>query len=181
MRRALFALLALLLLPPVGFGAGDVDLQAPEPVLQAEMLERVTRFVDWPAESESSPTFVIAVLGDDDVARELRNLARTRNFRGKKTEIRTVGSVREAVGSHVLWVASRDAKAIGRLVAEADLRGVLTAGNGEGLAAEGLVLDFFRSGDRVRIEVNERMARRQSLRLAAKLLGLAKLVEGGPA
>lgn len=159
--------------------AGDVDLTAPAPVLQAEMLERVTRFVEWPAEGESASTFVIAVLDDDDVARELRALAKVRRFRGKTTEVRTVSSPREAEGSHVLWIGSRDRRTILRLLGEADLRGTLTAGDGEGLAQQGIVLDFFRAGDRLRIEINEAAAKRQSLRLAAKLLGLARLVDGG--
>jgi hypothetical protein len=176
------AFLAVLLLgaPGAVSAAGDVDFTVPAAVLQAEMLERVTRFVDWPAESESSPAFVIAVLADDDVARELRSLAKTRRFRGKPTEIRSVSAPKAAAGAQVLWIGAVDRKAIPRLLAEAELHGVLTAGDGEGLARQGLVLDFYRAGDRLRFEINEAAARRQALRLPAKLLGLARLVEDAP-
>ena len=59
------------------------------------------------------------------------------------------------------------------------LRGlpVLTVGESEGFAAQGGCVNFYIEANKIRFEVNLQAAKQQHLRISAKLLALARIVQ----
>jgi hypothetical protein len=57
---------------------------------------------------------------------------------------------------------------------------VLTVGEAEGFLSGGGAIEFVREGNRVRFDINVETARRAGLNISARLLQVARHVEGKP-
>ena len=93
--------------------------------VKAAFLYRFASYVEWPADAPAGP-FVIAVAGDEQVARQLDALVRRMSVRGQPVQVRRVSRSSDLVGVHILYVgpgpmtrtrALRDAAAARRAAA----------------------------------------------------------------
>ena len=89
---------------------------------------------------------------------------------------RRIGAVRETGGCQAVFVAPGQRAAVPELLAVLESRPVLTIGDGEGMAAAGLMLNFLVEEQKVRFEANLAPVRRAGLTISSRLLGLAKTV-----
>ena len=102
MRGALRRLLgfAMALLLPIAAPAQ----QAQEHEIKAAFLYKFPAFVEWPSKPGPGVPFVIAVVGAEDVAEELRRLTRGRTHEGRAIEVREPGDAQALNGAHMVFV-----------------------------------------------------------------------------
>jgi hypothetical protein len=86
----------------------------------------------------------------------------------------------DAKGSQILYVAASESEKIGVVLAAVDSTAVLTVSDAPGFAEHGGMVGFATEGTRVRFEVNRNLAEKNGLKLSAKLLSLARLVDDAP-
>ena len=84
--------------------------------------------------------------------------------------------MREAGECQAVFVTQAQRAALPELLAALNGQPVLTIGDGEGMAAAGLMLNFLVEEQKVRFEANLAPARRAGLTISSRLLGLAKTV-----
>jgi hypothetical protein len=136
-------------------------------------------FTEWPASKQSSAPgkFVIAVLGDPEFAGLVTEAAAGRVVSGRSVIVRSVDAPESALDAHVVFIAGSQARRLPAVLRTITGAGVLTVGDTEGFARDGVAINLYELDNRVRIEVNSTAAARAGLRLNANLMRLARLVE----
>lgn len=150
-----------------------------ESAVKAAFLYKFGAFVDWPAGTFERPDapFVIGVAGDDAVAADLEQLVTGRNLDGRPVVLRRVSpDAGTFAGVHVLFVGRRSTRLHELLAAAAGP--VLTVTDQDAGLPLGSVINFSSEGGRMRFSVSLSGAEARALRLSARLLVVARDVEG---
>lgn len=193
-------MLACLLL--VAQGAAAQDLQEPLRTgsaahVEAAYLVNFLRFTEWPAPApggEGDPV-VIAVVGSERAVEVIAEVAaaagpvagrpvlvrdvdfRSRRGAGAAAQRRAIQELRN---SHLVFVDESAAREAGPVVEELLGWPVLTASNTEGFLDEGGMLELLPVGRNIVFAANTDAIRRSGVVLSAKVLKLARHVEGTP-
>jgi hypothetical protein len=147
-----------------------------EAALKAEFVERFTRFIDWPRDVlPASAPFRLCVTGNSPVAGALAHLARTRRFKRHVTAYQQLVALDGVTGCHLLFIAGSERRRLEHILARTQGRPVLTIGDTDGYAARGVIINLYRTEDRLRFEINVAAALESGLRFRSKLLKLARL------
>lgn len=140
-------------------------------------------YISWPKESfaaENSP-FVMAVLGKVSSAHEKLQapyLEGKKRIQGRTVEIRKYDSPEEVAGSHMLLVAeSYSQKLTSRALEVVEGKSVLTIGETDSFAKTGGVLSIVKSGDSSLLELSQRAAAKQRLKVDVRLVNVSVLVD----
>ena len=72
---------------------------------------------------------------------------------------------------------ARPAASLPRILSHTDSKPILTIGDTNGYAAAGVLINFYTSGETVRFEMNESAIERSGLKVSARLLKLARIVD----
>jgi hypothetical protein len=181
-RRRVFAGLLLLALTLAGTSyhvAGAGSNRADSREVKAVFLINFLSFAEWPPTKLGAPSgkFTIAVLGDPSFAALVESAAAGRVVSGRTITVHAIDTAEQAVTAHLLFIAPSQARrlpAVLRAVADAT---VLTVGDTDGFARDGVAINLYTFDNRVRIEVNSTAAARAGVKLSANLMRLARIVE----
>lgn len=157
--------------------AGAVSVcaeQAPEYEVKAEFLERFTRFIDWP--SDPPGRFVIGVIGRNPFNGFIERIASERRIKGRLVDVRYVSDVAQLDACQLVFIAASERAQLPRILARTASKPILTVADSDGFANAGVMINFYKTGDTVRFEVNESAVERSGLKVSSKLLKLARLV-----
>jgi len=148
-----------------------------ESLVKAAFLHKFASFVEWPEGTFSSPSapLRIGVLGDPQVWRELRDLARDRDRDGRPVVVTALNPGDPLTGHHILYLRASSPARITELLAHVP-DGVLTVADSDGAHPRGSVLSFSIDEGRVRFGASLEAAARQKLRLSPRLLSIARSV-----
>lgn len=149
-----------------------------ESEVKAALLVKVTQFVDWPASafSDSTGPLRIAILEPDPFGAKFDESLRGVTVAGRSIRLTRCRTVAEAEGCHVLFVGSAAEGVLAPLLRQLEGKPVLTAGDGAGLAREGVMINFYKDEGKVRLELNVAAARKAGLRISAKLVQVSRVV-----
>ncbi|MBI3839855.1 MAG: YfiR family protein [Planctomycetia bacterium] len=149
--------------------------------LKALFLYNFGGYVEWPAAafSTSQDPFVIGVLGSAPVDETLKEISASRKIGGRKIVVRRFSSVDGIETCHILFIA-RDVAPQQQLAAINRFQNyhVLIVGESPGFAERGGSVNFFVEANKIRFEINIDTAKQHQLKISAKLLSLAKIVQG---
>lgn len=152
--------------------------EAQEHEVKAAFLYKFPAFVEWPSKPGPGAPFIIAVVGAEDVAEELRRLTRGRTHEGRSIEVREPDDAQALNGAHMVFVG-RGAAAKLPLIARS-LAGtpVLLVTESPGALDQGGMINFVLSDARMRFDVALDTAEASRLRVSARLLAVARTVRG---
>ncbi len=177
LRLGLIALVLALLVPRL-FGAEEPHA-ADSRRVKALFVVNFLSFAGWPA-SKLGPAparLVIAVIGDPGFATLIGDAAAGRDVAGRKVVVKAVAAPEDALDAHLVFIASSQARNVPALVRALAGAELLTVGDTDGFAREGVAINLYTFDNRVRIEVNGTAAARAGVRLSANLMRLARIVE----
>lgn len=150
------------------------------PTLEAQFLERFTRFIEWPANStvaDPSTPFIIGVFGHDEVMVALGRIAATSSIKGKTVELRTIEMPRQALACNIVFVGSPNKERFKEIVSVVAGRPILVVSDSRGFARRGSMINFITDGEFIRFEVNPEAAEANGLRFAPELLALGQVID----
>jgi hypothetical protein len=192
-RRALGALaLGAGLLAAVPRAGAQESAPSLEAQVEAAFLVNFVRYTDWPPEVARAPgePYVITVVGADALADSLERLAQVvAPVRGRRIEVRRLAfpqgadaQVRAGISerlrrSHLVFVRDTE-EPVEQILGDLSGQPVLTVSDRDGFAAVGGMLGLHREGGRIGFEANPAAIRNARLVVSAKVLKLARLVEG---
>jgi hypothetical protein len=155
---------------------------APEPLLEAEYIDRISRLVDWPdgAFPADATPFAICLVGDDPFGEYLVKMARERKIQGRPITLTHISDLSRVSACHLLFIGHSEDKRLDKILAQTSGRPILTIGDTTGFADRGVLVNFYREGDHVRFEINVGAADKSRLRISSKILRLARLVGKKP-
>jgi hypothetical protein len=171
----------VLLLASLGVAAGACLAQPSGPYavesVKAAFLYRFLEYVEWPEAARNDAPLTIAVLGDEQLAAELRQNVRGRMAHGREIRVRSITSLQEGLDAQVVFVSSRWKKRLSGLMGAHQQDPVLIVTEGEGALERGAVINFLVVDGNVRFEVSLPAAERRGLKLSSRLLAVALRVE----
>jgi hypothetical protein len=147
--------------------------------VKAAFLYNFAKFVEWPPQSFQAPSvpFVIGVVGKNPFGNALVEAVAGKTLAGQPFQVREVTDPQQAADCQILFVSASERKHLKPLLDAIENCGVLTVGETENFAAEGGIINFKIEGGSIRFQINLAAARKQQLRISAKLLSLAEIVE----
>ncbi len=151
--------------------------------VKAAFLYNFARFIEWPetAFDDKTAPLVFCILDPGPFGDAFETI-RDKTVRGRPVAVRPFDPERKAEPCHVVFINTKDGDAARRLLSEVFSRkGVLTAGETQGFARQGGVINFFITEEnKIRFEINIAAARRAGLKISSKLLKLAEIVSDAP-
>lgn len=145
--------------------------------VQALYLFQFAKNIGWPA-VDADKDFVVAVLGDDEVAAELRSIADNKKVGNRKVEVREVASLQNTKGADILFVSSSKKSQLASAASSASRRKMLLVSGGSGECANGASISFMKTHEgKLGFEISERNIRKSGLSVTPKLLNLGKVVD----
>jgi hypothetical protein len=174
--------LAMLLAVPVpgenGHAAERVVPAPAEYQVKAAFVYNFIKFVEWPSgERLTGDTFRVCLLGQAPAAMSFDDL-NGQEVLGRRLSVTLLKSPQEARSCQVLFVAASHSARLTEVLDTVSGIPVLTIGDTEGYAKQGVMINMFLENKRVRFEINTETARSAGLRISTKLLKLASKVYG---
>ncbi|WP_167784871.1 YfiR family protein [Ramlibacter rhizophilus] len=178
----LLRIAAGLLVLALGLGSGGAQAQDAGPTresaVKAAFLYRFTGFVDWPVGAlGAGQPLVIGVLDDESVAADLEHMVQGRKVQDRPVVVWRVPSAARARDAHVLYVGRRNPARLRETLAALPPGPLLVVTDQDEAHPPGAALNFVQDDGRLRFTASPRAAEARSLRLAARLLNVAKAVE----
>jgi hypothetical protein len=135
------------------------------------------RLVDWPAPASGNATpLPLCVLGESPIVGPLESLAVT-PVKGRRLVVRRLATVSDARDCEVLFISERATTDLDGLV-RTITGSVLTVSEIDTDERVGSVINFIVEDDRVGFDVNVQAAARAQLSISARLLSVARSVDG---
>lgn len=170
-RAALTALAGLAAAAPPAAGAEE---RPSEYAVKAAFLRSAARLVDWPPERRAR--LEVCVVGADPFGPALDAIA---GPAGETTiEVRRLEEPRDARACAVVFLGRSEGARLKAALAALEGSGALTVGDTDGFAEQGVILNFYLDGSKVRFEVNVDAARRAGVSLQPRLVSLGRVVRG---
>jgi len=147
--------------------------------VKAVFLVNFLSFTEWPATKlgQAPARLVIAVLGDPSFGAVVEKAAAGHTVNGRPIAVQIVESPEQAMGAHLVFIASSQTRRLPAVLRTLANATVLTVSDTDGFAQEGVAINLYTFDNRVRIEVNSTAAARAGVRLSANLMRLARVVE----
>jgi hypothetical protein len=151
-----------------------------EYVMKAVFFEKITRFVEWPEESnmnDHSKPFVIKVFGENPFGDILENIYSYQTINNKKVTIEYINSVKEISGAHLLFIGESQKDNINEIIDYVKNKPVLTFGETRGFAKNGVHVNFYLNNNKIALEINETQVKKSGLYMSFRLLNQARIVD----
>jgi hypothetical protein len=177
-RTLRFAAAATLLLAAVA-ETGAAPLSEYE--VKAAFIYNFAKLVEWPAGAIApGAPFRLCLLGEDPFG-PARDVFNGRAVDGHAIEVRQAAASAELKGCQIVFVPASQARGLRAVLDSLRDSPVLTVGDFDGFAQQGVIVNFYRAGENVRFEVNVDAAKRAHLVVSSRLLNLAKIVHDAEA
>jgi hypothetical protein len=158
--------------------AADSSANRLERSVKAAFLYKFVGYVEWPEGSLPRPDTPVAigVIGAEDIAAELQQLAAARGPGDRPVIVRRLKEGDSSQGLHILFIGTTERGRLGALIRAAQQRPVLIITETEGALALGSAINFVLVDGRVRFEVALDAAERNSIKLSSRMLAVAQTV-----
>lgn len=134
------------------------------------------KYIEWP-ENKSQGDFVLGVLGDSPVVKELEKLAATKKAKGRTIVIKKFNTPEEVTDCHLLYVTAAKSGSIKQLKEMTKNKAVLIVGEREGLARKGAALSFVTLEDDVlKFDINKAEIEIHNLKIPGTLILLGLVI-----
>ena len=130
------------------------------------------KYIEWP---ENSTDFVIGVMGDSPIVKELENLAKTKKAKGQQILIRKLTAVDDAINCQMVYIPPGKSSLLKAILEKTKGKPILVVGEREGLAKKGAGMSFVTlDDDTLKFEFNQNALNQNSLKIPTVLskLGL---------
>ncbi len=134
------------------------------------------KYVEWP-EAQNKGDFILAVIGDSPINKELQALASAKKIKGRTIIIRKCNTIEDTYGCHLIFVPNSKSSMVKALKDQTKDKPVLIVGEREGLAKKGASLSFAtEEGDELKFDINKKEIEMHQLKISSQLVSLGTLI-----
>jgi len=138
--------------------------------IKAGYLYNFTKFITWPG--DDTKTFNLCILGDNPFG-DLIDPIEQRSALGRPIKLIRLGSFTRQSRCHIIFIS-----AIKDLPSAKAFTRTLTVGESDGFAAQGGMIGFVNNESRIKLQINLQAIRQSGLKISAKLLEVAEIIDG---
>ncbi len=140
--------------------------------VKAVFMANFFKFVEWPSPVRE---YRLCIYGSDPFGQSVRTLEGMK-VRGTMLEVRRPSSLRALGDCHVLFISSSERRRIRAILDAVRGMDLLTVGDTEGYAQEGVMLNFYIEASKVKFEINLNSIRSSRIAVSSQLLKLGRMV-----
>ncbi|MDW8238957.1 MAG: YfiR family protein [Acidobacteriota bacterium] len=146
--------------------------------VKAAFLFNFAKFIEWPAQHlpHAGSPILIGILGEDPFDDVLDRVIKGKSIDGRPVLIKRAKTVEPLRSCHIVFVSRSERKRLSQIAGALAEAGVVTVSDMEQFLEHGGIINFVIENNRVRFDINKRMADRAGLKISSKLLVLAKSV-----
>lgn len=144
--------------------------------VKAAFIHNIARFVEWRAGFMPENVLKLCIMGEDPFG-PASDVLKGKPIDDKSWDVAQLRPGAEVRDCNVLFIAASERANLGRILAGAADFGILTMGDTEGYAAQGVMVNFFLERNKVRFEINDAAVHRAGLDISSQLLKLARIVK----
>ncbi len=142
---------------------------------QALYLFQFAKNTSWPQEDAGKP-FVIAVIGDNALASELRTVVNNKKVGDRPVKVVESATASGLTKSDIIYLGESKASQITSLVSAQANNKVLIVSGTKGQCAQGAGISFVPDGGKLQFEIHEGNIAKNGLKVAPKLVTLGRQV-----
>lgn len=148
--------------------------------IKAAYLYKFAGFTEWPEGSfaQSDSALLIGVAGHDALAAQLDQIVAGRSVNGHPLAVRRLKRGEPPSGLHILFIGALDASGAAELLAQSRALPVLTVTDSADGLGQGAMIAFLMAQERLRFDVALKAVNQSRLRISARMLAAAHLVQG---
>lgn len=166
--RLLGGMLLFLALVPAHAGPSEYELKA-------AFIHNIAKFVEWPAAPRNPGILKLCVLGQNPFGNAL-GVLRGKQVGGLAWEVVPAGARTNLKECGILFIAASESANLASILDDIGGSAVLSMGDADGYAKQGVMVNFYMDGDKVRFEINLESASQAGIRLSSKLIRVGKMV-----
>lgn len=163
------------LLPAWFLLTNSIAVAAPptEHEVKAAFIHNIAKFVEWPAGKDK--VLRLCLMGHESLGAAA--VLQGKAVGSRSWEVVPGVSRVSLLDCQVLFIPAMDGTSLRRILEDVRASPVLTVGDSEGYAEEGVIVNFYLEQNKVRFEINADAARRAGLKVSSQLLKLARIVK----
>jgi hypothetical protein len=147
----------------------DVDYKA-----YTLFLYNFMKYIEWP---NTDGDFIIGVVGESPVKKELEELSKIKKAKGKQIVVINIITPNDARLCNMVYIPSSESAELKPILEKIKGKAVLVVAEREGLAKKGAAISFVvDDDDALKFDINKSVLDSQSLKIAHLLLQLGILV-----
>jgi hypothetical protein len=145
--------------------------------IKAAYIYNFAKFVEWPNArfQKAGESIHVCVFGDDPIGPSLEAIE-GKTAGNKKVSIKQITSLQNVRGCEILFISNSEEAYLAKILKVISGSPILTIGDTEGFAEQGVIINFYLKNRTVRFEINPKAAIRAGLRISSNLLRIAKIV-----
>ena len=144
--------------------------------LQANIIYRFTKYVDWPVNKKSGD-FIIGIVGDSPLFDELKTLCANKSVGNQKIVVMKMSSTANSYNCNILFISEEESSSLKRIDRLTTGVPILIISESDGLAHKGSCINFITVDERLKLEINKSNAEQRGLHIASELLELAIVIK----
>lgn len=151
---------------------------ASEYQVKAVFLFNFSHFITWPnnAFENQYSTFTIGIIGDDPFGPYIEAAVEGERIGTHVIRVERYASVSEIKNCHILYIATKDPEEIKNILNSVSGRNILTVGDTPNFARWGGMIRFYTEQNKIRLQINNTIARAEGLKISSKLLRVAEVL-----
>lgn len=161
-----------------GTASCDENRRPTEFEVKAAYIYNFVKFIQWPKtrSQEGSETIHVCVVGDDPFGSSLAAIE-GKTAGDRKIGIKRTASLQNIRGCEIVFISNSEEGRVAQIMKAVNSSHVLTVGDTEGFAEQGVIINFYMENRTVRFEINSKAALRAGLRISSNLLRIARIVK----
>jgi len=145
-------------------------------VLQANIIYRFTKYIDWP-DNKKTGDFIIGIVGESPLYDELKKLSASKTVGNQKIVVIKVSPSAASFNCHILFIAGDESGSVKKIAAATAGAPTLIVSESNGLARKGSCINFIIVDDRLKLEINKTNIEQRNMRIASELLELGIIIK----
>jgi len=147
--------------------------------IKAGYIYNFARFIKWPEKSfENHPSsFHLCLIEGDPFGNQFKRIE-GKSITGKKLTVKRLKSGDNLKQCQILFIPSTEETQMSSIIKSLDGSHVLTVGDIRDFHQVGGMVGLIKDGDQIKLEINLQATKRKELRINAKLLEIATIVNG---
>jgi len=142
--------------------------------IKAAFIYNFIKFIEWPNQ-KAFDTFNICILGKDPFG-EAIDILKGKRVKGWKIKILRMNSLEKAESCQVIFISPSEASSLKEILSFFKNKPILTISEIPGFIEKGGIINFIIINNKIRFEINDKVAREGGLKISSKLLRLARKV-----
>lgn len=165
----------LIVIALMAFGFTLKSAERPMHEIHSMLMFNFIKFVEWPADTQAGE-FVIAVVGDDEVASTIETFYSKRTVRGQSVKVVNVNDVSEVGSAHVLYLSSTKSKGFDEAKKKFTGKSTLLITDKSGLGKKGSCINFQETNGKLKFEINKASISENNLKISRQLSTMGILI-----